>query len=83
VIVTVKVPKVGDSTARVLVVDWLVAAGEHVDAGADMVVIETDKTELAVPSPLSGRVVEILAAPESEIDVGAPLCRLDTGDGTQ
>jgi acetyl/propionyl-CoA carboxylase alpha subunit/acetyl-CoA carboxylase carboxyltransferase component len=54
-----------------------VAAGEDVEAGAPLAVLESMKMETVVRSPRAGRVREILAAVNSNVEAGAPLVRLD------
>jgi acetyl/propionyl-CoA carboxylase alpha subunit/acetyl-CoA carboxylase carboxyltransferase component len=54
-----------------------VAPGDDVEAGATLAVLESMKMETLVRAPRSGRVREILAAVNSQVDAGAPLLRLD------
>ena len=55
---TVKLPKLGDMTEGVLVVEWLVSAGDSIAAGDVLFRAETDKVDADVPSPISGTLVE-------------------------
>jgi acetyl/propionyl-CoA carboxylase alpha subunit/acetyl-CoA carboxylase carboxyltransferase component len=54
-----------------------VAAGDDVEAGATIAVLESMKMETAVRAPRSGRVREVFATVNSQVDAGAPLLRLD------
>jgi acetyl/propionyl-CoA carboxylase alpha subunit/acetyl-CoA carboxylase carboxyltransferase component len=54
-----------------------VKAGEHVESGATIAVLETMKMETPVRAPRAGTVREVLAAVNSQVDVGTPLVRLD------
>ena len=54
-----------------------VAAGDDVEAGAPLVVLESMKMETVLRAPRSGRVREVLAAVNSQVDAGAPLLRID------
>jgi len=54
-----------------------VSAGDDVEQGAAIAVLESMKMETVVRAPRSGRVREVLAAVNSQVDAGAPLMRLD------
>jgi acetyl/propionyl-CoA carboxylase alpha subunit/acetyl-CoA carboxylase carboxyltransferase component len=62
--------------APAVVVAVHVTAGDDVEAGATIAVLESMKMETAVRAPHSGRVREVLAAVNSQVDAGAPLLRL-------
>jgi len=70
---TVKLPKLGDMTEGVLVVEWLVSAGESIAAGDVLFRAETDKVDADVPSPISGTLVEKLVAEQDEVANGEPI----------
>jgi biotin carboxyl carrier protein len=63
--------------APAVVVAVHVSPGDDVEAGATLAVLESMKMETAVRAPRSGRVREVLAAVNSQVDAGAPLLRLD------
>ena len=63
--------------APAVVVALHVTAGEDVEAGATIAVLESMKLQTAVRAPRSGRVREVLARVNSQVDAGAPLLRLD------
>src|SRR5450756_1911109 len=63
--------------APAVVVAILVTAGEDVEAGATIAVLESMKLQTEVQAPRSGRVREVLARVNSQVDAGAPLLRLD------
>ncbi|MEP7034692.1 MAG: biotin carboxylase N-terminal domain-containing protein, partial [Actinomycetota bacterium] len=63
--------------APAVVVAVSVTAGEDVEAGATIAVLESMKLQTAVQAPRSGRVREVLARVNSQVDAGAPLIRLD------
>jgi pyruvate/2-oxoglutarate dehydrogenase complex dihydrolipoamide acyltransferase (E2) component len=56
-------PKVGDAVDEVVITDILVKAGDAVAEGQLLFVVETDKTQVEVPSPFTGTVVEIKSPP--------------------
>lgn len=75
---TVKMPRVADTTDEVMVAQWLVAVGDDVAVGQDLLSVETDKAQVAVPSPVAGTVAALLVAAEDEIVTGAPLLTIES-----
>jgi acetyl/propionyl-CoA carboxylase alpha subunit/acetyl-CoA carboxylase carboxyltransferase component len=67
--------------APAVVVAVHVTAGEDVEAGATIAVLESMKLQTAVTAPRSGRVREVFARVNSQVDAGAPLLRLDRPAG--
>lgn len=70
---TVKLPKLGDTTEEVVVLEWLAEVGDTVAAGDDLLRVETDKVDSDVPSPVSGTLAEHLVAVDDEVGIGAPI----------
>ena len=65
-----------------LVVSVDVAPGDPVRAGQRVAVVEAMKMETAVLAPADGVVEDVFVAPNTQVDVGAPLLRIGTaGDG--
>jgi acetyl-CoA carboxylase carboxyltransferase component len=54
-----------------------VAVGDEVEAGATLVVLESMKMETALRAPAAGRVREIFATVNNQVDAGAALLRFD------
>ena len=75
---TVNLPKLGDTSDEVLVIEWIRDVGDQVEKGDPLVLVETDKTEVEIESPHSGTITEVLATSESEISTGDPLCVIET-----
>lgn len=69
----VKLPKLGDTTEEVVVLEWLVEVGETLTAGDDMLRVETDKVDADVPAPVSGTLVEQLVAVDDLVEIGTPI----------
>jgi pyruvate/2-oxoglutarate dehydrogenase complex dihydrolipoamide acyltransferase (E2) component len=63
--VEVLVPQWGMGMSEATVVTWLVAEGGHVDAGADLVEIEAEKSEDVIKAPVGG-VLEAIVVGEGE-----------------
>jgi Pyruvate/2-oxoglutarate dehydrogenase complex, dihydrolipoamide acyltransferase (E2) component, and related enzymes len=73
----VKLPKLSETGGQMVVLSIAVSAGQLVAEGDTLLHVETDKVEADVPSPVAGRVVEILVAEDDEISVGTPIVVLD------
>jgi biotin carboxyl carrier protein len=54
-----------------------VAPGDEVEAGATLIVLEAMKMETAIRALYPGRVREVLATTNSQVDPGTPLLRMD------
>ena len=65
------------ASAPAVVVAVRVKAGDEVEAGATVAVLESMKMETVVRVPQAGVVREVLAVVNSQVDAGAPLLRLD------
>lgn len=74
---TLKMPKLGDAVDKVVIVDILVKVGDHVSEGQALLVAETDKTQVEVPSPVAGAVAELKVAVGDEVATGAPTVALE------
>ncbi|MEV0133187.1 dihydrolipoamide acetyltransferase family protein [Dactylosporangium sp. NPDC050688] len=69
--IEVYLPRIGSTTmSSGIVVAWLVEEGEQVEADQPLVEIETDKTNIEVPSPGAGVLLRIVAKPGDEVPVG-------------
>ena len=55
----VPMPKLGLTMEEAMIIEWLVADGEHVETDTPILLIETDKTETEVGAPGSGRLHQI------------------------
>ena len=75
----VKLPKLGDTTEEVVVLEWLVEVGDVLNAGDDMLRVETDKVDADVPAPVSGTLVEQLVAVDDLVEIGAPIAVIVSG----
>ncbi len=76
--IEITLPEIGDDSEDTAnVSSWLVKIGDVVNEGDDLVELTTDKAAFTVPSPHSGKVVEILAEEGVDVAVGDVLCILD------
>src|SRR5689334_6732305 len=77
-IVVVPMPRLSDSMEEGLIVRWLVADGEAVERGQEVVEIETDKATMSFEAPVAGPLWTI-AAEEASVAVGDPIARIGGG----
>tara|TARA_S200000501_G_scaffold123874_1_gene116898 strand:+ start:904 stop:2190 length:1287 start_codon:yes stop_codon:yes gene_type:complete len=75
------VPALGESITEATVSKWLKNEGDDVQADEPIVELETDKVNLEVPSPVSGRLTKINSKDGSVVEVGALLGSV-SGNGT-
>lgn len=59
------------------IVDVLVRVGDIVEEGDSLIVLETDKASMEVPSPSAGKVVSIAAKQNEKTTVGKPILTLE------
>ncbi len=71
-------PRLGETVDEVVLLEWLVAVGDQVAEGAELALVETDKVETEVPSPVSGTVTEITAEEDAEVTTGEVICVIET-----
>jgi pyruvate dehydrogenase E2 component (dihydrolipoamide acetyltransferase) len=75
-IINVTVPDIGDFK-EIPVIEILVKPGDHVDPGTSLVILESDKATLDVPSPESGTVKELSIHVGDRVSIGSALLTLD------
>ena len=77
--IDIHVPTLGESISDATIARWIKKAGEAVAADEPIVELETDKVTLEVPSPVAGKLGEIIAAAGEIVEVGALLARVEEG----
>jgi pyruvate/2-oxoglutarate dehydrogenase complex dihydrolipoamide acyltransferase (E2) component len=55
---------------------WTKKPGEHVDEGETLMEVHTDKVNAEIPSPVSGRVEELLLKVGEPVKPGQPIARI-------
>ena len=77
--VEIIVPTLGESVSDATVARWIKKAGDAVAADEPIVELETDKVTLEVPSPVAGRLEDIVAEEGATVEVGTLLARVAEG----
>lgn len=73
------IPPLGESITEASVGQWLKKVGEVVAADEPIVMLETDKVAVEVPSPVAGVLAEQLAAEGDTVEVGKAIARVEPG----
>lgn len=77
---TIAIPDIGDFK-DVPVIEILVKPGDEVAADDTLIVLESDKATLDVPSPQAGRVKEVKVAAGDKVSEGTAFIVLELADG--
>ncbi len=73
----VKVPDIGGAQG-VDVIEISVAEGDEVNEGDSLIVLESDKASMEIPSPASGKVLSILLKEGDKVSQGDMILKLET-----
>src|SRR5690606_23465743 len=71
----VKVPDIGEAQG-VTVIEVSVQPGDRVEAEGTLIVLESDKATMEIPSPAAGVVKEVLVKVNDTVDEGTPIARM-------
>src|SRR5918995_6648983 len=77
--VEIVMPQMGVSVAEGTIVEWRKRPGDWVEADETVCVVTTDKVDVEIPAPASGRIARILVEPDETVAVGTPLAEIDGG----
>src|SRR3954452_13100252 len=78
----VTLPALGESVTEGTVTRWLKQVGDTVAVDEPLLEVSTDKDDTEIPSPVAGVLLEITAAEDETVEVGAQLCvGGDEGEG--
>jgi 2-oxoglutarate dehydrogenase complex dihydrolipoamide succinyltransferase (E2) component len=78
-LVEVTMPQMGVSVADGTIAEWKKQPGDWVEADETICEVTTDKIDVEIPSPASGRLARIIAEPGETVAVGAPIAEIDPG----
>lgn len=76
--IDVVMPKMGESLQEGTIQKWMKSIGDNVDRDEMILEISTDKVDTEVPSPKSGKLVEILAQEGETVEVGSVIAIIET-----
>jgi 2-oxoglutarate dehydrogenase E2 component (dihydrolipoamide succinyltransferase) len=78
--IELKVPSVGESVTEVEIAEWLKKEGDPVRKDENILVLETDKATLEVPSPIAGRLTKVLKAKGDRVKVDEVVAVIEAGE---
>jgi pyruvate/2-oxoglutarate dehydrogenase complex dihydrolipoamide acyltransferase (E2) component len=70
-------PQLGESIAEAAIINFLVKPGDSVEAGQDIIEVETNKASMTVTSPCGGRIEKITAQLNESYAVGEVLGQIE------
>ena len=71
-------PQLGESIAEAAVINFLVKPGDHIEAGQDIIEVETNKASMTVTAPCSGTLKNFSAQLNESYAVGDALGEIET-----
>ncbi len=74
---TVNIPDIGTDD-EVDVVEVSVATGDSIEEGDTILVLESDKSSMEVPSPVGGKVESVLVSEGAKVKTGTPVVTVHT-----
>ena len=74
----VKLPRLGDTVDEVFLLAWKKSVGDQVEVGEMVLEVETDKASVEVPSPVSGKITELLFKENDAIKTGDVIFPCET-----
>ncbi|KAJ8326756.1 hypothetical protein QVD99_005458 [Batrachochytrium dendrobatidis] len=77
---TVKTPSMGDSITEGTLTQWHKKVGDYVSRDEQVATIETDKIDIQVNSPDSGKITELCSNEGDTVAVGGNLFKLELGE---
>lgn len=72
-----KFPDIGEGIHEGVIMKWLVNVGDNINEGDSLVEVETDKVTTEIPSPRTGKVIELKANKGDKINVGQVFVVID------
>lgn len=75
--IEVVMPQMGESITTGTITKWHKQAGEVIELDAILLEISTDKVESEIPSPIGGKIVQLLYPEGATVDVGKPIAIIE------
>lgn len=77
-----RMPDVGEGIAEAEIIEWLASVGDSVQEDQPIVVVETDKSQVEIPSPFTGVVAELRGSVGDVVAVGEVIVTV-TGEAAR
>jgi pyruvate dehydrogenase E2 component (dihydrolipoamide acetyltransferase) len=75
--IEVVMPQMGESITTGTITKWHKQPGEVIELDAILLEISTDKVESEIPSPVHGKIVQLLFPEGATVDVGRPIAIIE------
>ncbi len=72
----IKMPKLGESITEGTIMKWHVSVGDVVKEDDVLFEVSTQKVSAEIPSPISGKIMEILAGIDETVAIGTIIARI-------
>ena len=73
-----KMPRMGESITQAAIINWFKGVGDTIEFDEILLEVATDKVDSEVPSPVSGKIVELLYEPNDVVDIGSVIAIIET-----
>ena len=74
-------PKMGESIIEATILNWVKKEGDEVEVDETVLEIATDKVDSEVPSPVKGKIKEILFEEDDVVPIGETIAIIETEGG--
>jgi 2-oxoglutarate dehydrogenase E2 component (dihydrolipoamide succinyltransferase) len=71
-------PKMGESIMEATILKWVKNVGDTVTEDETILEIATDKVDSEIPSPVDGKIIEVLYKEDDVVEVGKVIARIST-----
>ena len=71
-------PKMGESITEGTIIKWLKKVGDTVDKDEIILEISTDKVDSEIPTPVAGKIAELIANENDTVEVGTVIAKIET-----
>lgn len=75
-----KLPELGEGLAEGEIVKWHAKVGDEIKEDDTLLEVQSDKSVEEIPSPVTGKVIKIIAEEGQTVEVGDPLIEIDAPD---
>ncbi|MCF7925307.1 MAG: 2-oxo acid dehydrogenase subunit E2 [Candidatus Izimaplasma sp.] len=76
-----KFADIGEGIHEGVILEWKYKVGDTIEEGETLVIIETDKVNAEIPSPVTGKITKRGPEVGEEVHVGETLAMIDDGEG--
>ncbi|BDS14903.1 dihydrolipoamide acetyltransferase family protein [Aureispira anguillae] len=76
-------PKLGESVMEATILTWEKQVGDTIEMDENVVVIATDKVDTEVPSPVEGKLAEILFQEGDTVAIGTAIALIETDSAAE